>query len=150
MNKKAFTLIELLVVVLIISTLASLSVPQYFKLLEKARFADVVNHFGTIKNSEERYYLKKGVYTNNFSELDVVIRDINGNPCQGLVCEIKHYYLYFKVSKDGQKYLIIAKRKNTKDSRPPQKYGNYIAYYYNKTQKMGCNQANCVRDFLDY
>lgn len=61
-GQKGFTLIELLVVVLIIGILAAVAVPQYFKVVEKGRFAEANNCFGAIKGSMERYSIKKGDY----------------------------------------------------------------------------------------
>ena len=61
-SQKGFTLIELLVVVLIIGILAAVAVPQYFKIVEKGRFAEASNCFSTIKGAMERYNLKMGGY----------------------------------------------------------------------------------------
>jgi general secretion pathway protein G len=85
---KGFTLIELLVVVIIISTLASISAPQYFKLIERFRNSEVLFIMGEIKRAQERFYLKKGVYTNNFSDLDIEIKnEKTQKPCEGnVVC----------------------------------------------------------------
>ncbi len=66
-----FTLIELLVVVLIIGILAAIAVPQYFKVVEKGRFAEATTCFSTLKGSQERYLLKNNAYTSTLTDLDV-------------------------------------------------------------------------------
>ena len=70
-NRKGFTLIELLVVVLIIGILASIAIPQYFKVVEKARVAEAMSVIAAIKSAEERYLAKGGMYTSDFTQLDI-------------------------------------------------------------------------------
>jgi len=69
--RKGFTLIELLVVVLIIGILASIAIPQYFKVVEKARVAEAMSLISSIKSAEERYLARGGVYTSDFTQLDI-------------------------------------------------------------------------------
>lgn len=69
--KKGFTLIELLVVVLIIGILASIAIPQYFKVVEKARVAEAMSLIASVKSAEERYLARGGTYTSNFTQLDI-------------------------------------------------------------------------------
>jgi prepilin-type N-terminal cleavage/methylation domain-containing protein len=57
-----FTLIELLVVVLIIGILAAIAVPQYFKVVEKGKFAETMQWLNGLKGAQERYLAKNGVY----------------------------------------------------------------------------------------
>ena len=66
-----FTLIELLVVVLIIGILAALAIPQYVRVVERGRVANLVNYVQSIKGSEERYFLKFGAYTATVANLDI-------------------------------------------------------------------------------
>jgi len=70
-SKKGFTLIELLVVVLIIGILASIAIPQYFKVVEKARVAEAMSIISSVKSAEERFLAKGGVYTSDLTELDI-------------------------------------------------------------------------------
>ena len=69
--KKGFTLIELLVVVLIIGILASIAIPQYFKVVEKARVAEAMSLIAAVKSAQERYLARGGSYTSNFTQLDI-------------------------------------------------------------------------------
>jgi len=71
-NKKGFTLIELLVVVLIIGILASIAIPQYFKVVEKARVAEAMSVISAVKSAEERFLAKGGAYTADFTQLDIL------------------------------------------------------------------------------
>ncbi|MHB0997436.1 MAG: type IV pilin protein, partial [Elusimicrobiales bacterium] len=69
--KKGFTLIELLVVVLIIGILASIAIPQYFKVVEKARVAEAMSLIASVKSAEERFLARGGTYTSDFTQLDI-------------------------------------------------------------------------------
>lgn len=68
-----FTLIELLVVVLIIGILASIAVPQYFKVVEKGKAAEAISWLQSLKGAQERYLAKNGNYAAILTGLDVNI-----------------------------------------------------------------------------
>jgi prepilin-type N-terminal cleavage/methylation domain-containing protein len=70
-NSRGFTLIELLVVVLIVGILASIAIPQYFKVVEKSRVAEAMALAASIKSSEERYLAKGGAYSGDFTLMDI-------------------------------------------------------------------------------
>lgn len=61
-GRAGFTLIELLVVVLIIGILAAIAVPQYFKVVEKGKFAESMQWINSLKGAQERYLSKYGAY----------------------------------------------------------------------------------------
>ena len=68
--KKGFTLLELIVVIIIIGVLASLAVPQYFKVTERARAAEGVGLLNLLRGSQIRYKAEKGTYTATVASLD--------------------------------------------------------------------------------
>ena len=68
-----FTLMELLVVVIIIGILASISLPWYYKAVEKARAVEAKEIIDTVYKAEEMYYMINGSYASHFEELDVDI-----------------------------------------------------------------------------
>ena len=73
--KKAFTLVELLIVIIIIGILATMAVPQYQKMVNRAKWAEAVQMAGAIRTAEEIYKAQNGAYTPagaNLSGLDVL------------------------------------------------------------------------------
>ena len=56
MSRKAFTLLELLIVVIIIGILVAIAIPQYPKTLQKARAAEVMSNFGSLRGAMDRYW----------------------------------------------------------------------------------------------
>jgi len=68
--KKGFTLLELIVVIIIIGVLASLGIPQYIRVTEKARQAEGVRALGALRGAQQRYYARMSAYTTLLTNLD--------------------------------------------------------------------------------
>ena len=60
--KKAFTLVELLIVIIIIGILATMAVPQYQKMINKARWAEAFTVLDAIRKAELYYYSMHGKF----------------------------------------------------------------------------------------
>ena len=141
--KKGFTLIELLVVVLIIGILASIGIPQYFKAVERSRVTEASNTFANIKNAQERYFAKMNEYTKNWDDLDITIKDRDGNDCTSTnVCTLKSYNVQITAA-SNESYVISAKRlQNTN------RYGKYTITFTGPKGEMDCDNTNCKKELL--
>jgi len=60
--KKAFTLVELLIVIIIIGILATIAVPQYNKMVEKAKWAESPSVLSAINKAMVIYYAEHSHY----------------------------------------------------------------------------------------
>lgn len=60
--KKAFTLVELLIVIIIIGILATLALPQYQRMVNRARWAECTQLAAAIKTAENLYYAENNVW----------------------------------------------------------------------------------------
>jgi len=69
--RKGFTLLELIIVVIIVAILAGLGVPQFIKVVERAKASEGVSILGAYRDSQLRYYSEYQAYTDMPGSLDV-------------------------------------------------------------------------------
>ncbi len=119
--KRGFTLIELLVVVLIIGILASIAIPQYFKVVEKARVAEAMSTIAAIKSAQERFLARGGNYTSDFTKLDIMYPKMTANNIT-----VKFYSVAVAAGdcSSGPCYKLTVKRHANK-STVAARYGTY-------------------------
>lgn len=65
--KKGFTLIELLIVIIIIGLLATMAVPQYQKLVDRAKRVEAITMLSSIGTASMMYYMQQGMPSTTIS-----------------------------------------------------------------------------------
>ena len=70
---RGFTLLELLMVVIIMAILASIALPQYFRVVERSRAGQVMQLLASYRGSEIRFKAQNPaeLYTTAVSDLDI-------------------------------------------------------------------------------
>ena len=121
--KQGFTLIELLVVVLIIGILASIAIPQYFKVVEKARVAEAMSVISNIKSAQERYLARGGTYATNFTDLDI---SYAGMTATELPTKFFKATIALSAAKDGGPGYQLNVKRHILSGSVAARYGEYI------------------------
>ena len=134
-SRKGFTLIELLVVVLIIGILAAIAVPQYFKVVEKGKFAETMQWINGLKGAQERYLAKNGIYYEG--SVSPTTFDVN----LGTMGK----YTASAVTTTGTPSWSIAL---TRVTPCPAVYGCYTVTYSAPPGTIACSSTDCSQDLL--
>lgn len=67
---RAFTLLEILIVVIIVGIMATVAVPQFTKMIERAREAEAMGNLSAMRTAQKVYYLENnGVYAITLGDL---------------------------------------------------------------------------------
>ena len=61
-TKKGFTLIEVLIVVIILGILATLAVPQFTRMISRARMAEAWAGLGAVRTAQSIYWMEHSAY----------------------------------------------------------------------------------------
>ena len=130
-----FTLIELLVVVLIIGILAAIAVPQYFKVVEKGKFAESMEWISGLKGAQERYLAKNGTYYTG--AVTATSFDVN----LGAMTKFSATNVTTSSTPDWTIQLV-------RNTPCPAVYGCYTVTYKAPPGTISCSDTNCSADLL--
>ena len=120
--RSGFTLIELLVVVLIVGILASIAIPQYFKVVERARVSEAMTLASSVKSAEERYLSNGGVYANDFTQLDITYPNLSAS-----AITLKYFRAAVTTSSGsgGKPIYTLSMTRHTTNTTVAPRYGIY-------------------------
>jgi prepilin-type N-terminal cleavage/methylation domain-containing protein len=133
-TRRGFTLIELLVVVLIIGILAAIAVPQYFKVVEKGKFAESMQWLSGLKGAQERYLARYGAYSSSTAS---TVLDVN----LGTLTK----FTSVSITATSTPNWTVSMQRTTPT---PAVYGAYIVTYVAPPGTLTCSNTDCTNDLL--
>lgn len=146
-SKRGFTLIELLVVVLIIGVLASIAVPQYFKVVERSRVSEAYSVISSIKSAQERYLAKDGIYTGDYTSTDLSYPNMTAT---NVPAQFYNAGLSGAGNCSGDPCYGLSISRHTGKANVATRYGTYaITVNVPASPVPLCNNANCNAELLD-
>jgi len=148
-NEAGFTLIELLVVVLIIGILASIAIPQYFKVVERAKATEAVSFVMNVKNAMARYQARYGIIFADVRDLNQLDVSFPGNaPSYGMKCFTATALA--ECGTGGAGFNLSLQRADNRSSTPgqvncpaPSRYGKYTLTFNSCTNVWTCSGQYC-------
>lgn len=137
-SQKGFTLIELLVVVLIIGILAAIAVPQYFKVVEKGKFAESMQWINGLKGAQERYLARIGDYYSG------TLGTNTSPPFDANLGGMSKFSVGTLTKTTTPSWTITL----TRNAPCPAVYGCYTVSYTAPPGTLGCTSTDCTSDLL--
>jgi len=143
-----FTLIELLVVVLIIGILASIAIPQYFKVVERARVSESHAFISSLKSAQERYLARQGNYILTNSDIDKLDITFSGAAPAFGMSTYNAAIAGGTCVADGSPGFNVALSRHVANPGVAPRYGAYTVLYDRCTNIISYPSCpNCTLDF---
>ena len=135
-----FTLIELVVVVLIVGIISAISIPQYFKVVERGKVTEAIELLDAARASQERYRSKYGTYCTT------TITSCGGFDMSVPTMKYFNTPTFFSAGAGAPSWKTTLTRNSAIGA-----YGSYILTFDvepTAAPLLTCNQTNCSAELL--
>lgn len=112
-RKKGFTLLELIIVIIVIGILASIALPRFLRVTEKARTAEAKSSLSTLRSAQLRYIAQHGNYSTSINTTDAEIDEKyftisvpDPVSAEGIVAQAQRNALDYSLQSVGASYTI--------------------------------------------